>query len=208
MPDTAPAARSRPGLMPNGTGCPPSAPAGPRRRNHARSAAKARIVVPTTARTRTGSARRKARRPSGNPARQPSPSRNSSLGAIARHNPGSTTSDSAVVMMMTGWIAHGGSTNNRKSGVARTAKPKPLAACSNAAPAVVAASPTQSTSSTCWTERLVRGSCVRVRRVAPAADRCGRRKRPQSSRPDSRSRNGRQTHERRRHRRNRARGRH
>ena len=40
--------------------------------------------------------------------------------------------------------ARGGSTNNRNRGVARTAKPKPLAACSSAAPAVVAASPAQS----------------------------------------------------------------
>jgi len=36
------------------------------------------------------------------------------------------TSDSALEMMMTSWIARDGSTNSRKSGVAKTAKPKPV----------------------------------------------------------------------------------
>ena len=90
----------------------------PRRRRHPSSAAKARIVAPTSARTTTGSAYWKATRPSGKPARLPSPSRNSSPGAIARHNPGSATNDSAVEMMMTSWIARGGSTNSKKNGAA------------------------------------------------------------------------------------------
>jgi hypothetical protein len=37
------------------------------------------------------------------------------------------------VMMMTSWTAHERSTNNRNSGVARTAKLKPFAACSGGA---------------------------------------------------------------------------
>jgi len=36
------------------------------------------------------------------------------------------TSDSALEMMMTSWIARDGSTNSRKSGAAKTAKPKPV----------------------------------------------------------------------------------
>jgi hypothetical protein len=105
---------SMPDFMPNGPGNSPA----PRRRRHPSSAAKARIVAPTSARTTTGSAYRKATRPSGKPARLPSPSRISSPGAIARHNPGSATNDSAVEMMMTSWIARGGSTNSKKNGAA------------------------------------------------------------------------------------------
>jgi len=65
-------------------------------------------------------------RSSGDSTRLPSARRSISAGAIARHNPGSVTSDSAVEMMMTSSIARDGSTNSRKSGAAKTAKPKPV----------------------------------------------------------------------------------
>jgi hypothetical protein len=68
-------------------------------------------------------------------------------------------------MMMTSWTAHDGSTNNRNNGVARTAKPKPLAACSSAAPAVVAANPAQSNRSTF----LVENGLSPVRMGGPAS---------------------------------------
>jgi hypothetical protein len=64
--------------------------------------------------------------PSGNPAMLPSVSRRSSAGAIARHSCGSAVIDSAVEMMMTSWTASDESTNSRKAGVERTAKPKPV----------------------------------------------------------------------------------
>src|SRR5262249_31074681 len=87
-------------------------------------------------------------------------------------------SDSVVVMMMTSWIARGGSTNNRNNGVARTAKPKPATACSSAAPAVVAASPAQSSRSTFSVEPACQGSYEWARFTARSARRCGEQRLP------------------------------
>jgi hypothetical protein len=56
----------------------------------------------------------------------PSVSRRSSAGVIARHSRGNAVIERAVEMMITSWTASDGSTNSKKAGVEKTAKPKPV----------------------------------------------------------------------------------